>query len=144
MLRFIILNMILLIFTSIAVFCKDTPNVIYTYTLNDNGTQRSYDETIAVACFQGILNREKPVLWINAQREKHADVWREIMSEDGRWLSGKSWKTIESLDDLRIFAGDKIKGAVIWDPTVPATVNVGNTIVMGYKSKFSRHLSRLN
>ena len=120
--------MILLIFTSIAVFCKDAPNVIYTYTLNDNGTQRSYDETIAVACFQGILNREKPVLWINAQREKHADVWREIMSEDGRWLSGKSWKTIESLDDLRIFAGDKIKGAVIWDPTVPATVNVGNTI----------------
>ena len=118
---------IIMLIASGICFAK-APGTIYTYTLKDDGTQRSYDETIAVACFQGILNRNTPTVWINAEKEKHADVWQKIMSEDGRWLADKKWIQLNSLDELRKLAGSRIKGAIIWDPAVPATVNVGNTI----------------
>ncbi|MBR4748448.1 MAG: hypothetical protein IK083_02605 [Abditibacteriota bacterium] len=111
------------------------PQVIYRYTLNDDGTQRAYDEALAVACVQGIVNRDKPVLWVTARNDKNADVWQQIMTEDGRWLSGAEWVDLtpaqggkDPLTELVLRAGKKIKGAVIWDPAVPATVNVATTI----------------
>ncbi len=143
-------------------------DVIYRYTINDDGTPRAYDEALAVACVQGIVNREKPVLWVNAKNEKKAEVWEEILTQKGHWLFGKRWvdikslpnieameehrklskslekssgaggpkllpprpvdeDTVDALDVLVRWAKGKIKGAVIWDPEVPATVNVATT-----------------
>ncbi len=157
--------LVLLCLSAVSLWAED--GVIYRYTLNDDGTARSYDETAVVACVQGIVNRDKPVLWVDAKKDRHADVWREIMTQKGRWLFGKRWvdikslpnmkameeyrqlsksleksspggakllpprlvdeDTVDALDVLVKWAGNKIKGAVIWDPKVPATFNAAFT-----------------
>lgn len=104
------------------------PNTIYYYTIKDESGKSCYDDSIAVACFQGILNKNSAVLWTNAQNKKLIDNWKETLSSENRWLTGKKWVKINTLDELREFAGKKVKGAVIWDPAVPATVNVATTI----------------
>ncbi|MBO4548999.1 MAG: hypothetical protein J5758_07280 [Abditibacteriota bacterium] len=172
--KLIILGILLLFFAS-AVWAEE-PDTVYRYTLDDDSTPRSYDEAAAVACVQGIVNRDKPVLWVDGKRDRHADVWREKMTEKGRWLFGKKWvdirslpnreameeynallkrleakyekiyretgqrmkglptpprivdeETVDALDVLVKWAGDRIKGAVIWDPEVPATFNAAFT-----------------
>ena len=35
---------------------------LYTYTLTQDGSRVSYDEAMAVACLQGIINRDSPEL----------------------------------------------------------------------------------
>ena len=162
--------LILLFFVAAPLLAAE--DVIYRYTLDDDGTARSYDESAVVACVQGIVNRDKPVLWVDGKRDRHADVWRDKMTQKGRWLFGKRWvdikslpnkqameeynallrrlqkeagktgartdwyptpprpvdeDTVDALDVLVRWAGDKIKGAVIWDPKVPATFNAAFT-----------------
>jgi hypothetical protein len=47
---------------------------------------------------------------------------------DARWLHGKHLEPIADLDGLVKLAGKELRGAVIWDPEVPASVNVATTI----------------
>lgn len=102
--------------------------VLYTYLLTQNGTPAAYDESLAVACLQGIINRDAPQVYVLSKTNKRPEFWLEILSKDGRWLQGRSMKPVESLDALLKLAGPKVKGVVIWDPAVPATVNVATTI----------------
>ena len=37
---------------------------LYTYTLVQDGTRQRYDEAMAVACLQGIINRKTPELYV--------------------------------------------------------------------------------
>ena len=42
-----------------------TPNAIFTYTRNPNvSSVESYDESLIVSCFQGIMNREEPLVYV--------------------------------------------------------------------------------
>ncbi len=167
---------VFLLFAAVSL-CPAEDGVIYKYTLDDDGTPRSYDESAAVACVQGLLNREKPFLWVEGRRDRKAEVWQRLLSEKGRWLAGKKWvdiwtlpnleaqrefdeerarlekryekiyrdtgqrpkgmpapprllkeSEVDSLDVLVKRAKGKIKGAVIWDPAVPATFNAAFTI----------------
>ncbi|MBO4548998.1 MAG: hypothetical protein J5758_07275, partial [Abditibacteriota bacterium] len=129
----IILSVILLA-ASLFLFAAPS-DTVYKYTLNDDGTQRAYDEAIAAACVQGIVNRDKPVLWVTARNNNNSDLWQDIMTQKGHWLYGKKWVDVKPADGknddltgLVLWAGRKLKGAVIWDPEVPATVNVATTI----------------
>jgi hypothetical protein len=112
---------------------------LYCYTLMDNGTQEAYDEALAVACLQGIINRDGPSVYVllptndAAVGKFGADrntprYWLDTLSTGGRWLEGRPTETVAGLDALVKLAGDRVKGAVIWDPAVPATVNVATTI----------------
>lgn len=101
---------------------------LYIYTLKHDGTPESYDEAMAVACLQGIINRTSPSLYVRSPRDGRPDYWLKQFGKDGEWLGGRKQEPVESLDALRKMAGRKLKGAVIWDPSVPATVNVANTI----------------
>lgn len=101
---------------------------LYVYTLQHDGTSGSYDEAMAVACLQGIINRSSPVLYVRSPKDGRPDYWLRLFGQDGEWLGGREQVPVESLDALRKMAGSKVKGAVIWDPAVPATVNVANTI----------------
>ena len=87
-----------------------------------------YDEVAALASMQGIINRDKPILYINNDGYGRPKYWLDIMSKDGRWLEGVERKTITDLDDVYRLAAGKLKGAVIWDPEVPASINVATTI----------------
>ncbi|MHB1001128.1 MAG: GxGYxYP domain-containing protein [Armatimonadota bacterium] len=103
--------------------------VMYVYEFTHQPTNADdYDEVAALASMQGIINRDEPVLYINNDGYGRPEYWLDIMSKDGRWLEGRTRRTITGLDAVYKLAQKKLKGAVIWDPEVPASVNVATTI----------------
>jgi hypothetical protein len=103
-------------------------SVLYTYRLSHDGSARSYDESMAVATLQGIINRKAPRLYVLSSKDDRPKYWFEILSHAGRWLHGRKPVPLADLDALVKLAGDGLRGAVIWDPAVPASVNVATTI----------------
>jgi hypothetical protein len=101
---------------------------LYAYTLAQDGTSESYDEAMAVACLQGIINRKSPELYVLSRKNPRPQYWLDILSKEGRWLEGRELKPLPGLGALVKLAGKRLKGAVIWDPAVPASANVGTTI----------------
>lgn len=101
---------------------------LYTYTLSHDGTPGSYDESLAVACLQGIINRDAPTVYVLSKKNTRPQCWLDVLSKQGRWLEGREVRALEDLGDLVKLAGKRLKGAVIWDAAVPATVNVATTI----------------
>lgn len=103
-------------------------NKVYLYNVKHDKDEQSFDEAMIVACLQGIINRERPILYCTSQHSKKPEYWLDIFKKEGEWLSGKTFEKIKSLDALVQFAGHRIKGVVIWDTEVPATVNVATTV----------------
>lgn len=103
-------------------------NTIYTYELKQHGTPAAYDEAMAVACLQGIINRDGPRLYLLSSANVKPAYWLEKMTQTGKWLAGRKQVPVSNLDELVKLAGDQVKGVVIWDPEVPASINVATTI----------------
>lgn len=101
---------------------------LYIYTLSQNGANEAYDDAMAASCLQGIINRKAPSVYVVSQVDKRPAYWLNVFTKDGRWMSGREQKPVADLDALFALAGKKVKGAVIWDPAVPATINVATTI----------------
>jgi len=101
---------------------------LYVYEFPNPGGAQSYDEAMAVACLQGIINREGPQLYVLSSATARPRYWLDILSQDRQWLANRNQVAVSGLDALVKLAGDRLKGAVIWDPEVPATVNVATTI----------------
>ena len=106
---------------------EETEKTLYVYTLKGTNTQTSYDEAMAVACVQGIMNREKPLLYVKSNSFMRPDYWIEKFTSNG-WLSGKEQTPVSTLDQLIEIAGKRLKGVIIWDPSVPATINLATTL----------------
>ncbi|MHB9035863.1 MAG: GxGYxYP domain-containing protein [Armatimonadota bacterium] len=106
---------------------KETKTV-YTYTLSHQGTTDSYDEAMAAACLQGIINRKEPRAYVLSQTNSRPDYWLRLFTGEGKWLHNREISRLSDLDALVKLAGASLKGAVIWDPAVPATINVATTI----------------
>jgi hypothetical protein len=70
---------------------------VYSYTLAHEATTASYDESMVVACLQGIVNRDCPRVYVLSRKDNRPEYWRKILSGKGRWLEGK---TFEPLADL--------------------------------------------
>ncbi len=102
--------------------------VLYTYTLAETNRANSYDEALAVASLQGIINRASPELYVLSRANARPKFWLDLLSRDGHWLEGRDQKPLTNLDALVKLAGKRVKGAIIWDPAVPATVNVATTM----------------
>ena len=83
---------------------------------------------MAAACLQGIVNRQGPRVYITSPATARPAYWLERFSKDGEWIAGRDQRPLADLDALAELAGDQVKGAVIWDPGVPATLNVATTI----------------
>jgi hypothetical protein len=107
-------------------------NQLHTYALSHNDTAQSYDEALAVACVQGILNRNETQLYVLSKKNDRPQYWLDILSRENRWLSDRKLSPIGTFDDLIKLAGDRVKGAIVWDPEVPATVNVATTMAGQY------------
>jgi len=104
-------------------------NNLYTYTLSEkNSPAETYDEAAAVASIQGIINKDGPYLYILSSMQNTPEYWLNIFTNKNEWLSQKNITVISDLDSLVKLAGGKLKGAVIWDPKVPASFNVATTI----------------
>jgi hypothetical protein len=100
---------------------------LYLYTLSKDGAAASYDEALAVATLQGIINRDAPLVYVVSSRNPRPRYWLDLLSKDGRWLQGRERKDVD-LDGLVKLAGSRLRGAIIWDPKVPASVNAATTI----------------
>jgi len=107
---------------------KPQRSPLHTYTLAQDGTPESYDEAMAVACLQGIINREAPEVYVLSRKNNRPQFWLDVLAKDGRWLEGRERKPLTNLNALVKLAGKRLRGAVIWDPAVPASVNVATTI----------------
>ncbi|MEO5802715.1 MAG: GxGYxYP domain-containing protein [Verrucomicrobiota bacterium] len=105
-----------------------TAKSLYTYTLAQDGTPASYDEAMAVASLQGIINRTSPEMYLLSRTNTRPQFWLDLLSKDGRWLEGRKQKSLTNLDELVKLAGKRLKGAIIWDPAVPASANVATTV----------------
>lgn len=119
-------------------------NVINTFDLQLKRDIESFDMSVMVSCIQGILNRQGPVLYVLTPdrsfnrppydyveawvRSDDPTYWWNVFRKEDGWLHGKEEVKISGINELVKFAGNKLKGAVIWDPEVPATLNVATTI----------------
>lgn len=101
---------------------------LYSFTLTHDGSPESYDEAMAVACLQGIINRKSPEVCVLSRKNSRPKYWFDILSKDGRWLQGRELKPLADIGALVKLGGNRLKGAVIWDPAVPASANVATTI----------------
>ncbi len=101
---------------------------LYIYEQTTKGNEEAYDEAMVVACLQGIINRDAPRLYVLSSSNPKPSYWLEKMSATGQWLANRKRVPVADLDAVAALAGDKMKGAVIWDPDVPASINVATTI----------------
>ncbi len=103
-------------------------NMLYIYTLSDKPAIEMYDEAAAVSTIQGIINKKQPAVYVLSTRKNTPLYWLDIFAGDNGWLANRKQTNIADLDALVKLAGKKLKGAVIWDPAVPATFNIATTI----------------
>ncbi len=105
------------------------------YTLNINRALEVYGEDTVVrydifrfiTCLQGILNREKPVLFI--LWEVQDEFWLKYITSDGKFLCDEPIEELKSADDVFEIFRDTIRecGISLWDPEVPSTLNAATT-----------------
>ena len=102
--------------------------VLYVYTpQRPVGTLDAYDESLAVACIQGLLNRNGVHLYVQSQAGTGVTrFWLDLFSKDG-WLKDYRLVEVASFDELLLLGLNVIKGCAIWDTAVPATVNAATT-----------------
>ena len=101
---------------------------MYLYTPAQVSGAEAYDEAVAAACIQGIVNRTNPQVYVLSNVSTRPQYWLDTLSKSPGWLTGKQWVPLADLNALAALAGDRLKGVVIWDPSVPATVNIATTI----------------
>ncbi|RME96880.1 MAG: hypothetical protein D6768_20955 [Chloroflexi bacterium] len=97
---------------------------------------RDYDTLIFLTSLQGIVNRDAPRLYLLGDHRRGGapgvdEFWLNVYREPERpygWLADTKIIELESWTDaLDLFAAD-LNGSVVWDPAVPATLNVATTI----------------
>jgi hypothetical protein len=115
-----------ILFTSVT-YAGSEASPLYIYTLPQNGTAAAYDQAMAVASLQGVINRASPELYILSTAYMRPRYWLDVLSRNGRWLQDRKRAPLPDLGALVKLAGPRLKGAVIWDPAVPATINVATT-----------------
>ena len=86
----------------------------------------SYDEAVAVACIQGIMNRDGVELYIESSTLDRPVYWLEKLGKNG-WLTKEKFP-VSSFSQLLELSKSKLKGVIIWDTEVPATLNLATTL----------------
>ncbi|MDI6827804.1 MAG: GxGYxYP family putative glycoside hydrolase [Armatimonadota bacterium] len=107
-----------------------------TYTLkmnrnNSNERRRIWDEAHFVSSIQGIVNREKPRLYLYFIGDEDGNIdrfWLNKLRERGEWLADHTIEEIKNLRTLIELFRDDISGLVVYDENVAATSNVASTI----------------
>ena len=82
----------------------------------------NYEQNLTLMCLQGLVNRRSPRLFCVGMNRFNLDA-------DRHWLQrfqqeyGIAHETISYDDALAKFAGE-LQGCVVWDPDLPATLNI--------------------
>jgi hypothetical protein len=97
---------------------------------------RDYDTLIFLTTLQGIVNRERPQLYLNQVGQPPGPLgvdafWLQKYREADQpygWLSETEIVELPSLSAVLELFADQAEGLVLWDPAVPATLNVATTM----------------
>lgn len=105
------------------------------YTLDINKATAVYgDDTVVcydifrfITCLQGILNREKPTLFI--LWEPQDEFWLNYITSEGKFLYGEQISELKTVEDVLDTFRNTIRscGISLWDPSVPSTLNAATT-----------------
>ncbi len=111
-----------------AAHANEAQNPMYIYTLKPAKKDAAfYDEVAALVSMQGIVNRIKPILYVDNPEYGTPTYWLDKFSSGTGWLQGRKHIKLGAIDDVFELARPVLKGAIIWDPEVPATFNVATT-----------------
>ncbi|MEM7347710.1 MAG: GxGYxYP domain-containing protein, partial [Chloroflexota bacterium] len=114
--------------------CDETaappPGKSYEQLLHD------YDTLIFLTTLQGIVNRGAPRLYLNHDHQRLETpgvdaFWLEqyqMADQPYGWLAETDVIELADLEELLTIFADDVEGLVVWDPAVPATLNVATTI----------------
>lgn len=108
---------------------KGVCDFMYTFTIPKNASNR-YEIALTVASVQGIYNpvAERKLYVLDPTVPASTDVLN-TMTDNDRWLSVIDRLSLDSdMVKLLSLVKDIVKTVVIWDPGVPATVNVATTV----------------
>lgn len=107
--------------------CSGQPILVYTLCSQDDRCAL-YDEAVAVACMQGLYNRKGAEMYVLSELSPQPAYWLQLFLGAGYWLENRTTEHVADLDSLFERVRNQVAGAVIWDPTVPATLNVATTV----------------
>jgi hypothetical protein len=95
----------------------------------------AWEHLHAVVAIAGIVNRDGPKLFTPYDApDTHADArWRSYLTKPGQWLRNVSFVSIAScqkgcIEQLVDTFHASLRGAVVYDPAVPATSNIASTV----------------
>ncbi|WP_394803035.1 GxGYxYP domain-containing protein [Parabacteroides faecalis] len=94
-----------------------------------NNVEMVWDQLHLVSTLQGIVNRNKPSLFIKYVKEEEICVdeyWWNKYRKEGEWLSQRDTIQLTSLMDVLAYFKKDIKGLVVYDSDVPSTSNVAS------------------
>lgn len=97
---------------------------------------RDYDTLVFLATLQGVVNRDRPRFYLNHDHQRLETpgvdaFWLEKYREIGQpygWLAKTRIIELASLAEVLETFADDVEGIVLWDPAVPATLNVATTM----------------
>ena len=105
------------------------------YTLDINKALEKYADDSVIkydlfrftTCLQGILNRDKPTLFIFW--EPQDKFWLDYMMSEGKFLHGEELTPLDTIEDVLERFGDTVRecGIALWDTEVPSTLNAATT-----------------
>ncbi|WP_416340501.1 hypothetical protein [Proteiniphilum sp.] len=128
-------------FLTFAVSCKKKyPEIIGMYDLKytlaydlDNSEQVLFlwDDIHTVSTLQGVVNREKPRLFVNYVVESGIEIdsyWWNKYRQSGEWLHGKDTIVYNDIVTLIEAYQNDFEGVVVYDSDVAATSNVASAV----------------
>jgi len=100
------------------------------------GLLRDYDTLMFLATLQGIVNRDQPRLYLNQDHARNNKpsmdmFWLEkyqTVNQPYGWLVNTKIITLTNLEEVLTTFSPSLRGVVVWDNAVPATLNVATTI----------------
>lgn len=103
---------------------------IYTFELQGQTGSDAYDEAVTVAVAQGIFNRSShdSRLYLTSRSNPRPEYWLNLFSQKGEWLSPRTIVPVSGMQELVELVRPYLREVIIYDETVPATLNVATTI----------------
>ena len=90
-----------------------------------------WDDIHAISTLQGVVNRDKPRLFINYVIESGMEIdsyWWDKYRQNGEWLYGKDTVVYSDIIALLKAYKDNINGVVVYDSEVASTSNVASAV----------------
>lgn len=90
-----------------------------------------WDQLHTVATLQGIVNRDEPRLYIDyveCDGQSIDAYWWQKYRRPGQWLSSCDTLALASVEEVVAYFANEIRGAVVYDSSIPSTSNVASAV----------------